>query len=322
MTILQQPSAHEVAMNMTDFIIDTDSTINFSVKYGSQTILSEDYVPDANWQVRTHKLGKFLAQALWGLWPTSNLFDQTHLKGSFGFYINDVLQCSSDVLFSCRYLKGVTNPVFLTNGNIKITRPGVTEWLTVNAAGVNVTVSGVDEYGGLLTVPMGTVSDVTTFNVSVDRVTTLLGFTPVGEYIIKVGTAEFCYVVDHNHYAEVFQFRYRNVYDAPEVLSCVGDVKLKGAEKASTGYLYGVERKFDVRANDEYTANSGVIFLGSEYKYWHDFLNTREAEIYIDGEWYPIIVSKQNYEREFRKDRLKAVEFSFRFADPDQNGLI
>lgn len=322
MTILQQPSANEVAMNMTDFIIDTDSTINFSVKYGGQTILSEDYVPDANWQVRTHKLGKFLAQALWGLWPTSNLFDQTHLKGSFGFYINDVLQCSSDVLFSCRYLKGVTNPVFLTNGNIKITRPGVTEWLTVNAAGVNVTVSGVDEYGGLLTVPMGTVSDVTTFNVSVDRVTTLLGFAPVGEYIIKAGTAEFCYVVDHNHYAEVFQFRYRNVYDAPEVLSCVGDVKLKGAEKASTGYLYGVERKFDVRANDEYTANSGVIFLGSEYKYWHDFLNTREAEIYIDGEWYPIIVSKQNYEREFRKDRLKAVEFSFRFADPDQNGLI
>lgn len=322
MTILQQPSANEVAMNMTDFIIDTDKTIRFSVKYGSQTILSEDYVPDANWQVRTHKLGKFLAQALWGLWPTSNLFDQTHLKGSFDFYIDDVLQCSSDVLFSCRYLKGVTNPVFLTNGNIKITRPGVTEWLTVNAAGVNVTVSGVDEYGGLLTVPMGTVTDVTTFNVSVDRVTTLLGFAPVGEYIIKAGTAEFCYVVDHNHYAEVFQFRYRNVYDAPETVSCVGDVKLKGADKASTGYLYGVERKFDVRANDEYTANSGVIFLGSEYKYWHDFLNTREAEIYIDGEWYPIIVSKQNYEREFRKDRLKAVEFSFRFADPDQNGLI
>ena len=322
MTILQQPSTNEVAMNMTDFIIDTDSTINFSVKYGSQTILSEDYVPDANWQVRTHKLGKFLAQALWGLWPTSNLFDQTHLKGSFGFYINDVLQCSSDVLFSCRYLKGVTNPVFLTNGNIKITRPGVAEWLTVNADEVDVSVSGVDEYGGLLTVRMGTVSDVTTFNVSYERVTALLGFAPVGEYIIKAGTAEFCYVVDHNHYAEVFQFRYRNVYDAPEVLSCVGDVKLKGAEKASKGYLYGVERKFDVRANDEYTANSGVIFLGSEYKYWHDFLNTREAEIYIDGEWYPIIVSKQNYEREFRKDRLKTVEFSFRFADPDQNGLI
>ncbi|MBQ7349739.1 MAG: hypothetical protein IJW56_02510 [Bacteroides sp.] len=322
MTILQQPATDEVAMNMTDFIIDTDTTINFCVKFGGQTILSEDYVPDANWQVRTHKLGKFLAQALWGLWPSSNVFDQNHLKGSFEFYIDDVLQCSSNVVYSCRYLKGVTNPVFLTNGTTKITRPGVLEWLTVNAAGVDVSVTAVDGYGSDSTVPMGTVNDVTTFDASMDRVTALLGFAPVGEYVIKVGTAEFRYVVDHNHYAEVFQFRYRNVYDAPETVSCVGDVKLKGAEKASTGYLYGVERKFDVRANDEYTANSGVIFLGSEYKYWHDFLNTREAEILIDDEWYPIIVSKQNYEREFRKDRLKAVEFSFRFADPDQNGLI
>ena len=322
MTLLQQPSAHEVAMNMTDFIIDTGSTLNFSVKFGGQTILSEDYVPDANWQVRTHKLGKFLAQALWGLWPTSNVFDQNHLKGSFEFYIDDVLQCSSDVVYSCRYLKGVTNPVFLTNGTTKIVRPGVTEWLTINEPGANVKVTAVDEYGGDFTVSMGTVNEVTTFDVSMDRVTSLLGFAPEGEYVISAGSEEFRYVVDHNHYAEVFQFRYRNVYDAPETVSCVGDVKLKGAEKASTGYLYGVERKFDVRANDEYTANSGVIFLGSEYKYWHDFLNTREAEILIDGEWYPIIVSKQNYEREFRKDRLKAVEFSFRFADPDQNGLI
>ena len=53
MTIIQQPATQEVAMNMTEFIIDTDSTINFSVKYGGKTILSEDYVPDANWQVHT-----------------------------------------------------------------------------------------------------------------------------------------------------------------------------------------------------------------------------------------------------------------------------
>lgn len=322
MTIIQKPSIQEVAMNMTDFIIDTDSTINFSVKYGGKVILSEDYVPDANWQVRTHKLGKFLAQALWGLWPTSDVFDQNHLKGAFSFYIDDVLQCTSEVLFSCRYLKGVSNPVFLSHGNIKITRPDVSEWLSVNGSSLSVSVTAVAETGLSETASLGTVNGVTTFNVSHSRITSLLGFAPRGQYTIKAGQQTFEYVVDHNHYTEVFQFRYRNVYDVPETLSCVGDVKLKGAEKASSGYLYGVERKFDVRANDEYTANSGVIYLGSEYKFWHDFLNTREAEIYIDGEWYPIIVSKQNYEREFRKDRLKAVEFSFRFADPDQNGML
>lgn len=322
MTIIQKPSIQEVAMNMTDFIIDTDSTINFSVRYGGKVILSEDYVPDANWQVRTHKLGKFLAQALWGLWPTGNVFDQSHLKGAFSFYINNTFQCSSEVLFSCRYLSGVSNPVFLSHGNVKITRPNVLEWLTVNGSSLSVSVTAVAETGLSETASLGTVNGVTTFNVSHDRVTSLLGFAPKGQYTIKAGQQTFEYVVDHNLYTEVFQFRYRNVFDVPETLSCVGDVKLKGSEKASSGYLNGVERKFDVRANDEYTANSGVIFLGSEYKFWHDFLNTREAEIYIDGDWYPIIVSKQNYEREFRKDRLKAVEFSFRFADPDQNGML
>lgn len=322
MTIIQQPKSNEVAMNMTDFIIDTDSTINFSVKFGGKVILKEDYVPDANWQVRTHKLGKFLAQALWGIWPSGSLTDQNHLKGTFEFFVDDVLKCSSEVLFSCRYLKGVSNPTFLAHGNMKLTRPGVMEWLTVNDAGVNVTVTATSVSGETKSATLGKVADVTTFNTSYDRVSTLLGFSPEGQYEIKAGSSVFTYVVDHNHYAEIFQFRYRNAFDAPEVVTCVGDVKLKGAEKASTGYLYGVERKFDVRANDEFTANSGVIFLGSEYKFWHDFLNTREAELYIDGEWYPIIVSKQNYEREFRKDRLKAVEFSFRFADPDQNGLL
>ena len=322
MTIIQKPSIQEVAMNMTDFIIDTDSTINFSVRLNGKVILKEDYVPDANWQVRTHKLGKFLAQALWGLWPSGDVFDQSHLKGTFSFYIDNTFQCSSQVLFSCRYLKSVTNPVFLTHGNVKLTRPDMLEWLTVNGSSQSVTVTAEDDSGLSYTSSLGSVNGVTTFNVSYSRVTSLLGFAPKGIYTIKTGQQTFNYVVDRNHYAEVFLFRYRNVFDAPETLSCVGDVKLKGSEKASSGYLYGVERKFDVRANDEYTANSGVIFLGSEYKFWHDFLNTREAELYIDGEWYPIIVSKQNYEREFRKDRLKAVEFSFRFADPDQNGIL
>ena len=230
MTIIQKPSIQEVAMNMTDFIIDTDSTINFSVRHNGKVILSEDYVPDANWQVRTHKLGKFLAQSLWGLWPSSNVFDQTHLKGTFSFYINQTFQCSSEVLFSCRYLKGVSRPVFITQGNVKITRPDVSEWLTVNGTSLSVSVMAADETGLFRTASLGTVSDVTTFDVGLERITALLGFAPKGSYTIKAGQQTFEYIVDHNHYAEVFQFRYRNVYDAPETLSCVGDVKLKGAE--------------------------------------------------------------------------------------------
>lgn len=322
MVISQSPGASEVALNMTDFIIDTDATINFSVQHKGSVILNEKYSPDGAWQVRTHKLGKFLAQALWGNFPSGNVYEQPYVKGDFDFYIDDVLQCTSNVLYSARFRPSASQPVFLSPCLQKITRPGVAEYLTINSAGSAVTVSAANPSGEVVNASLGSVSSVTTFNVGVSRVSAVLGFEPIGSYTVWAGGNPFVFYIDHNQYVEVHQFRYKNVFDCPEVVSCTGVLSLKGKEKASTGYMFGVERKFDVNANDEYTCESGVIFLGSEYKFWHDFLNTREAQILIDGVWYPIIISKQNYEREFRKNQLKSVEFSFRFADPDQNGLL
>lgn len=321
MTVIQKPGAKELALNMPDFIIDTDSSILFEVKHGDSLILSERYVPDALNQVRTHRLGRFLANALWGVWCNGNLQSQDFVMGTFHFYVDGVSVGSTDVIFTNHWLKRSGIPQFLSQGTTKVTRPGVTEYLSILTPS-NVRAEAVNEKGDLISTYLGQANGVATLDVSYDQVASSLGFNPVGQYRITVGNDVFTFVVDHNNYTEVFQFRYRNVFDLPESLSCVGDLKLKGAEKASTGYLYGVERKFDVRANDEYEVSSGVIFLGSEYKYWHDFMNTREAELLIDGTWFPILISKQNYEREFRKDRLKSIEFSFRFADPDQNGLL
>ena len=51
-------------------------------------------------------------------------------------------------------------------------------------------------------------------------------------------------------------------------------------------------------------------------------MNTQEAQIYFDGTWYPIVMSKPNYERELRRGVIKNVEFTFRMADPDHNNII
>jgi hypothetical protein len=62
--------------------------------------------------------------------------------------------------------------------------------------------------------------------------------------------------------------------------------------------------------------------MQSDYKLWHDLFMSQEVEILSDGAWYKIVVSKQNYERTFRRSILKAVEFSFKMADLDDNGII
>lgn len=51
-------------------------------------------------------------------------------------------------------------------------------------------------------------------------------------------------------------------------------------------------------------------------------LNAQEVEILVDGEWLPIVITKQKFERSFRRSVLKAVEFSFTMANPEQNNLI
>ena len=51
MNVIQRPGAVELAADMPDYIIDTDSTITFSVQFNGQTILSEECVPDAAYQV-------------------------------------------------------------------------------------------------------------------------------------------------------------------------------------------------------------------------------------------------------------------------------
>ena len=66
MNVIQRPRTREFCATMQDYIIDTDSTITFSIQYGGKKILDEEYVPDAQNQVHIRRLGKFCGLALWG----------------------------------------------------------------------------------------------------------------------------------------------------------------------------------------------------------------------------------------------------------------
>lgn len=85
--------------------------------------------------------------------------------------------------------------------------------------------------------------------------------------------------------------------------------------------MWGVERKFVVNPSDEFTVNSGVIFRQSDYRLWRDFWCAAGTD-FNRLPWYDIIITNQSYERDFRKNILKAVEFSFCFADPDNNRIL
>ena len=326
MNVLQRPRTREFCATMQDYIIDTDETISFAIEYGGHRILDEEYVPDGQNQVRIRRLGRFCELALWGVWCAGEYCWQDDAAGTFSFYINEEKDTDSFVMFSrLQTRKDASLTGVLSEVAQKVTRPGVPEYA-----------SGFQHAGGYIVTgiqPGGTEKNQTvqvsgddghpmTVDASYDRICTLLGADALDSYKLNFngGTIEF--LVYHSVYAERRVFRFKNVYDMPETLCCTGPLTLAGANEDDTAEMWGVERKFGLRVTDEYTVQSGPIYLRQEYKLWHNLLNAQEAEILSGEDWLPIVITKQKLERDFRRSVLASVEFSFRMADAAQNNLI
>lgn len=323
MTVTQRPGVIEFASNMPDYIMDADATISFEVKIGNQTILSEDYSPDAEFKVRIRRLGQFCRKALWGSWPGNETYtSMANLANTFSFYINGEKDSDCYVLFSRVFTKKiVTDQILLSSINEKVIRRGVPDYTSFflrQGQSVNVQIN-TDEGVQTKTIYTENTSDmISTLDTSVDTIQQLFPGVSFNSY--SVGSMKFH--IDATSYAEKYIFRFKNVFDCTEIVCATGFMQLKGEDNSETAYMYGIERKFVINRNDVYTVNSGVIFKQSDYRLWHDFLNCQEASILVDDTWYDIVITQQNYERDYRKNILKAVEFSFRLADPENSGVI
>lgn len=325
--IISKPAASGFAETLADFVIDSDTAVSFEVQYKGSSILSEEYVPDASNQVVVRKIGKFCNNALWGSWPSGNSTAQTNQFGTFTFLVDRQSQSSLVVFSRTAPVRSLAETPFLSSAQVKVTRPDVPEWVSgLFSSGETVTVKYSDTDGQVHSATLYThlgSQGVVTLDCSYSRVKSLLGGGLMLAYqVVRQNGGLMTFCVDHSVYPEKFVFRAKNNFDVPESVVCVGPVELKGGDNSETGYMFGIERKFIIRPDDEFTASSGYLFMQSEYRIWRDFLNAQEAQIQIDGAWYDIVITKQNYTRTLRKNRLESVEFSFRFADPDNNGIL
>lgn len=323
MIVTQRPGAIEFASNMPDYIIDSESTITFEVKLNSRTILSEEYSPDVGFKIRIRRLGQFCRKALYGSWPgNGSATAMSYIAGTFSFYINGTKDTDTFVLFSrCTSKRTIGSRVLLSSINEKVVRrsvPDYTSFFLRQGESVTVQVNAPERVQSKTLYTQNGSDMVTTLDTGVDTIQRLFPDVSFSSY--SVGGMKF--LIDYTSYAEKYVFRFKNMYDCTEIICATGFMNLKGEDKSETAYMYGIERKFVINRNDVYTVNSGVVFLQSDYRLWHDFLNCQEASILVDGTWYDIVITQQNYERDYRKSILKAVEFSFRLADPENSGVI
>ena len=328
MNVIQRPDVQNFCASMKDYIIDTDSTIAFAIEYKGRRILEEEYSPDAEFKVRIRNLGKFCRLALWGTWYSEGDQVQSNAAGTFTYYLNNTVDLSCFVIYSRMFTKmNAYSPACLSDVNKKVTRMGAREYISILMnTGEKINLLGINLLNVSNTKIIYTHTGekaIVTLDVSPDKIKEQFpGIGSLRNYFVLTETHNFEFLLDQTQYLETRCFRFKNIYDMPETLTTVGQLILKPNSEHEIASMYDVDRKFDVKVTDEYTANSGVIFLQSDYKLWHNLINAQEVDILIGNEWYPIIITKSNYERSFRKSVLKAVEFTFKMANPEHNNLI
>lgn len=112
--------------------------------------------------------------------------------------------------------------------------------------------------------------------------------------------------------------RFLNRYDVPQTMMTTQPLDVKPAFQDKTALYLGQHVRYSVEQQDEYTLRSGTIHSQSEYASWADLVTSRKAEVWYEGHWIPIIITKSNFTVIRRSMGRPHVEITFRMADPKQ----
>ena len=330
MRVLQKPRNDEFSSSMLDYIIETDVPVNFTVKFAGKVIIDEEYVPDANNMIYVRRLGKVCELALWGVWFAGEATTRQEVAGTFSFFIDGKQDSSSFVTYCCRMTdKNPDKPGILSEVRQKVTRRGSFEYVTgylmpAEQPYYEITFyPRLDEPKTVRVTPINYGAEYPhTVDVSFDKLQLDYQLHDILRYQVRMADGVMEFLLDQTEYSSVRSFRFKNIFDVPEVMSCTGQLKLSGSNQADIVSVLGVERKFGVVVTDEYTIHSGPVYLQSDYRLWHSLLNAQEVAIRSDGQWLPVVITKQKFERDYQPGQMTSVEFTFRLADKDKNNIL
>jgi hypothetical protein len=264
-------------------VVQSQDTLAATLTVGGTTILSETYSP-ANGQIVVRGLRSVLEAAIYG-----DLESVSHASAAVVFTIGS--NTASKTLYAAR-LKNPRDPqgtkTTLVAGDI-VAVLDMEQFDFLTGKAVYTTTSGIQELAGDVTEDGQSIGDG--LHIWVDRTT----------------CPERCVAV-----------RFLNRYDVPQTMMTTQPLDVKPAFQDQTQLYLGNRVRYSVEQQDEYTLRSGVIHSQSEYASWADLVTSRKAEVYYEGQWLPIIVTKSNFTVIRRSMGRPHVEISFRMADPKQ----
>ena len=307
-------------------------SVTVSVTYSGDIVISEIYTPDSDGKIYIHDIGKIAV----------SFQEKQVFKTSYGFSGLSSIVLTVAIVGATTITKAVTiyksvvdfagsldvdtlKIIPLSRMTKKITGPGRKEYISFyggSTVSVYVVKKGITQDEGL-TISYATLYDaekIYFLDVSPDVVAgwASCDVSDLIYYNVYTSTdAIIRFTVDHRNFTNKRTFVFRNCFGAQESFTCTGD------EESSRKWAreYGVSQNKQVQISNDLVnsikVNTGII-TSQQVESLEDLLNTDQLALLDEYGFQPIVILEENFSNNSRRDELKSVDFTYRFAGNNQ----
>ena len=330
MVVIQSIPPAEYCGNCPDYILDSDTSLEFEVRRGKQTLLQELYSPDAANTIRVRDIGTLCGLTLWG--DLQNGW-QTHLADRFDFYVNGS-KLSSTLMYYSRHYTYRTPKVgsLFSSVTIKATAKGWSEYTTgllpSDNSGHYFTLRAYKNY-----LPVGEQrvyvdAMPTDYEIpytvlsTVESVATALQIDDFDIYEVDFGENHMRYRILKRVPYAARRLRFRNDFDLSETITAIGGLSMEAKNEDESAVIARRSQRIEVEVKDEWTIRSGAFYHRSDFRLWRELIHSTQAQIQAGGEWIDIYPVKHKMEQNLNSNEVTDITLTFRVADPQKAYLL
>ena len=316
-----------------DIIIESNcKSVAVEISNNGDNVFSEIYTPDPEGKIYISEIGKVAMQLIQpGSFDLTNGIEGSPVVLSITITADEIVNTKevtiyqSVVDFAGSLDVDLLKLIPLCRMTKKITGPGRTEFVSFYGTGTvsaYVVKKGItQDVAATYTVgPMDTADKMYRMNVSPDVIATLAGCTVPDLIYYNVYKNTDCiirFTMDQRNYPVKRTFIFRNCFGAQESFTCIGD------EESSRKWTreYGVRNNAQMQISRDQVnsikVNTGPISLQS-IEAIEDLLEADPLALLDEYGFQPIVILEENFSSNSRRDELKSVDFTYRFASNNQ----
>lgn len=311
----------------------TDSSVVVEIRYQGTLIISEVYTPDVDSKIYIREIGELALLLIDkpdfvmtnGSTGYGSILINVKIIGTSTFLIKDVTIYPCIVDFAGSLDVATLKQIPLSRATNKSTGVGRKEYVSFYGSGIlkaYVVKKGLtsDSAATYNLVSWNLPEKIHFFDVSPSQMATVAGCaeSDLVYYNIFISADSIIrFTMDERNYPDQKTFVFRNCFGAQESFTCTGADKSERKWTRSFGNIDNKQVSLTRDLVNKFTANTGYL-LAEDLEVLEDMMNSDQVYLLDEYGLQEIVILEENFNDTSRRDELKTVEFSYRFAQNNQ----